>query len=53
VALEGHHARAHQPVLQLGDGARLLLQLVLRLGDQSLDQLLQAGDVVRRFGQGA
>src|SRR5438270_12796307 len=31
VALERHHARAHEPVLQLGDGARLLLQQGLGL----------------------
>ena len=31
VALERHHARAHEAVLQFGDGARLLLQQVLRV----------------------
>ena len=49
VPLHRHHAGAHQPVLQLGDGARLLLQQVLRFRDQALEQPLDAGDVVGRF----
>ncbi len=31
MALERHHAGAHQAILQLGDRTRLLLQQVLRL----------------------
>src|SRR4029077_12255543 len=46
VALERDHARTHQAVLQLGDGARLLLQQVLRVLGESLEQLLNARDVV-------
>ena len=43
VALERHHARAHQAVLQLGDDARLLHQQVLRvLARQVLEQPLHA-----------
>ena len=47
VALERHHARAHQAVLQFGDDARLLRQQVLRLAGQRLQQALDAGDVAR------
>jgi hypothetical protein len=53
VALEGHHARAHQTVLQLGDGARLLLQQVLRVLGEILEQLLDARDVVGGLGERA
>jgi hypothetical protein len=53
VALERDHARAHQAVLQLGDGARLLGQQVLRVLGQRLEQLLDAADVVGGFGQRA
>ena len=53
VALEGHHARPHEAVLQLGDGARLLLQQGLRVLRQVLQQLLDARDVVRGLGQRA
>ena len=53
MALERHHARAHQAVLQLGDRARLLLQQILRLGHQGLEQPLEAGHVAGRFGQRA
>jgi hypothetical protein len=45
VAAKGHHARVHQAVLQISDDAPLLLQLVLGLGHQRTQQLLQAGDV--------
>jgi hypothetical protein len=38
VALERHHARAHQAVLQFGDDARLLQQQVLRFARQVLEQ---------------
>ena len=53
VALERHHAGAHQTVLQLGDGARLLLQQVLRVLGEVLEQLLDAGDVVGGLGERA
>jgi hypothetical protein len=53
VALERHHARAHQPVLQLGDRARLLLQQVLGVLRQALEQLLDAGDVAGGLGERA
>ena len=53
VALERHHAGAHQSVLQLGDRARLQLQLILGVAHQALEQLLEAGHVVGRFGQRA
>jgi len=53
VALHRNHAGAHEPVLQLGDGARLLLQQILCFRDQALEQSLDARDVVGRFGQGA
>ena len=53
VALEGHHARAHQAVLQLGDGARLLLQQVLRVLGEVLEQRLDARHVVGGLGQRA
>ena len=45
MALEGHHARAHQAILQFGDGPRLLLQQVLRFLNQAFQQLLNAGHV--------
>ena len=51
VALEGHHAGAHQPVLQLGDRTRLQLQLILGVAHQVLEQLLEAGHVVGRLRQ--
>jgi hypothetical protein len=51
VALEGNHARAHQAVLQLGDGASLLGQEVLRLPRERLQQSLDAGDVARGLGR--
>jgi hypothetical protein len=53
VALERHHARAHQAVLQLGDGAPLLLQQVLRIARQRFQQLLDARDVIGRLRQRA
>ena len=53
VALERHHARAHQAVLQLGDGARLLLQQVLRVLGEVLEQPLDAGHVVGGLGERA
>ena len=53
VALEGHHARAHQTVLQLGDDPRLLRQQALRLARQSLQQSLNTGDVARSLGKRA
>ena len=53
VALERHHARAHEAVLQFGDGARLLGQQVLRVLGEVLEQLLNAADVVGGFGQRA
>ena len=53
VALERNHARAHEAVLQFGDGARLLGQQVLRVLGEVLEQLLNAADVVRRFGEAA
>ncbi len=53
VALERHHARAHESVLQLVDRARLLREQVLRVLGQVLEQLLNAADVVRRFGETA
>src|SRR5207302_1508849 len=52
VALERHHARAHEPVLQLGDGARLLLQQGLGFFREALQQLLDARNVVGRLGEG-
>ena len=53
MALERHHARAHQAVLQLGDDARLLRQQILRLARQRLEQALNARDVAGGFGQRA
>ena len=53
VALERHHARAHQAVLQLGDDARLLLQQVLGVLGQRLEQLLDAADVAGGLGERA
>ena len=53
VALERHHARAHQAVLQLRDRARLLLQQVLRLLHQALQQPLDARHVARGLGEAA
>jgi hypothetical protein len=49
VPLEGDHARAHQSVLHLDDGAALLLQQALRIAGQRLEQLLDAGHVARRL----
>src|SRR5690606_14825449 len=51
VALERHHARAHESVLQLRHDARLLQEQVLRLARQILEQALDAGDVAHRFGE--
>ena len=53
VTLERNHARAHEAVLQFGDGARLLGQQVLRVLRERFEQLLNAADVVRRFGEAA
>ena len=53
VPLEGHHARAHESVLQLGDGARLLGQQVLRVLGEILQQPLDAADVVGGLRQRA
>ena len=53
VALERNHARAHEAVLQFGDGARLLGEQVLRVLGEILEQLLNAADVVGRFGEAA
>jgi hypothetical protein len=53
VALERHHARTHQTVLQLGDRPRLLLQQVLRFLAQVLEKLLDATHVVGGFRQRA
>ena len=53
VALERHHARAHQAVLQLSDRARLMLQQVLGLLREVLEQLLDARHVVGGLGKGA
>ena len=53
VPLERHHARAHQAVLQLGDGASLLGQEILRLARQRLQQSLDARDVARGLGERA
>ena len=53
VALERHHARAHQAVLQFGDDARLLRQQVLRLARQGFEQPLNARDVAGGLGQRA
>ena len=38
---EGHHARAHEAVLQLGRDARLLHEQALRLRRQVREQLLE------------
>ena len=51
VALERHHARAHQPVLQFGDDATLLLQQVLRVAVQVLEQPFDAAHVADRLGE--
>ena len=51
MALERHHAGAHQAVLQLGDDARLLRQKILRLAGQGLEQALNARDVARGLRQ--
>jgi len=51
VTLERHHARAHEPVLQLGDGARLLLQQRLGVLGEALQELLNARHVVGRLGE--
>ena len=51
MALKRHHARAHQAVLQFGDGACLLRQQVLRLAGQRLEQPLNARDVARGLGE--
>ncbi len=53
MALERHHARAHQAVLQLGDDARLLGQQILRLAGQRLEQALDARHVARGLGERA
>ena len=53
VALERHHARAHQAVLQFGDDARLLQQQVLRFARQVLEQAFDAADVADRLGERA
>ena len=53
VALERHHARAHEAVLQLGDGARLLREQVLRVLGEVLEQSLDAAHVVGGFRERA
>ena len=49
VALERHHPRTHQAVLQLGDHAALLLQQVLPFPVQVAEQSLDARDVAGRL----
>ena len=51
MALEWHHARAHQAALQLGDDTALLGQQVLRLACLDREQALHAGDVGTGLGQ--
>ena len=51
MALERHHARAHQAVLQLRDRARLLGQKIGRILRQGLKELLDARDIARRLGE--
>src|SRR5262249_16064060 len=51
MALEGHHACTPQAVLQLGDGTSLLLQQILGFLAEILEELLNAADVVGRFGE--
>ena len=53
MALERHHARTHQAVLQFGDDARLLRQQILRLAGQRLEQALNARHVAGGFGERA
>ncbi len=51
--LEGHHARPHQAILQLGDDARLLGEQILRFASQCLEEPLDAGHVTRGLGERA
>ena len=53
VALERHHARAHEPVLHFGDDAALLLQQVLRVAVEVFEQAFDAADVADRLGERA
>jgi len=53
VALKGHHARAHQTVLQLRDRAGLLGEKILCFLGQRLQELLDARDIARGLGQRA
>src|SRR6185437_3448753 len=53
VTLERDHARTHESVLKLGNGARLLLQQALRIFGLVLQKLLDARDVIGGLGQRA
>ncbi len=53
VALEGHHARAHETVLQFGNRACLLLQQGLGVLGEVRQQLLDARHVVGGLGERA
>ncbi len=53
MALEGHHAGAHQAVLEFGDDARLLREQILRFAGQGLEQSLNARHIARGLGQRA
>ncbi len=51
MTFERHHAGAHESVLKLCRHARLLHQQAFRLGRQRLQQVLEAAQVIRRFGE--
>ena len=53
VLVEGHHAGAHQLVLQLGGGPGLLHQQPLRVGAEVVQQVLDAAHVAGRLGEAA
>ena len=53
MALEGHHPRSHQAILQFGDDPRLLGQQILRFAGQGLEQSLNARHVARSLGERA
>ena len=53
VPLERHHARLHEAALQVGGHARLLRQQRVGLVRETVQQLVDARDVVRRFRERA
>ena len=53
VPLERHHARLHEPALEIGRHAGLLRQERVGLVGETVEQLVDAGHVVRRFRERA